>query len=161
MAERIGATRPAIERLREVLFTKEAEVGAPTRAVRKLNDSESIWAEYYDPKSSLHQSPQLMVCAIKRNLQTIMEFRIGVDGLDHLWFRNMTLRATGGSEPIEPVRLREGVGVASFATSPTFSIEKGEWEKFQALGDKLADWMEGTVRKGRILSLPFQLASET
>ena len=102
-----------------------------------------------------------MICKVNRNLQTIMEFNIGEDGLEHLGFRKITLSSSGGSDQITPIEMREGAGIGYVGGLTIFSVEVDEWQKFEALGDKLADWVERVSRNGRIMALPLQLASET
>ena len=155
--ERVETTAPAIDRLRQLFFPDETKSGKPLATVRKLNDRERIWVEYFSSEGSYRQ---LMNCKVIRGSQTIMEFHIGKDGLEHLGLRKITLSSSGGSDQIAAIEMREGAGIGYVGGLMIFSVEEGEWEKFQALGDKLADWAESVTRNGRIMALPLQLASE-
>ena len=160
MAGELVGTRPlAVDRLKGIFFPNFPIVSMgnePLRGLIRLNEREAIHALYSPSKDGYQQS---MNCRVNRDSYTIMEFQIGKNGLEEIWFGKMAIYLRGDSGPIELLTLREGIHVTSREPSGAYTVNKDRRKDFEALGDRLSDWVDKAKRLGRIQALPFQVSS--
>ena len=157
MSERVGTSVPAIDRLGQIFFPDGTRRGESLKTIHKLNDRENILVTYTFDESGRRA---LIVCDVERDSESVIAFAIREGGLEHLNLAKIILSSPGGEENgyFEPIEFRTYVGVDRQGLT-TFGVEGKDWERYQALGDKLADWVEKVVRRGEIITLPFQLTS--
>ena len=158
MSERVGTSVPAIDRLGQIFFPGETKTGEVLTTIHKLNDRERILVTYSSDESGRQA---LIVGDVERDSESVMGFAISEGGLEHLDLaKKIILCSPGGEENgyFEPIELRAHA-VVNRAGLTTFGVEEKDSERYQALGDKLADWVEKAVRRGEIITLPFQLTS--